>query len=93
MVTRIHAQLKEGKNHRRPVYVWQQWAKLEEFLWWKTCSKCLRDESHVELSQDKVINIQRISTLRKQNNKGEKHSESFPTSFEGYYEKRKVFYQ
>ena len=29
------------------------------------------DENHKELCQDNVINIQRISTLRKQNNNGE----------------------
>ena len=48
--------------------------------------------NHVELSQDNVINISCISTLRKQNNKGEK-MKVFPANFEGQYGKRKVFSQ
>ena len=50
----------------------------------ETCRKCLGDESHIELCQGNVINIQWISTIpRKQNSKDEKQSESFPNYFQG----------
>ena len=39
----------------------------------------MEDESHNKLRRDNVINIKGISTLRKQNNKGEKQFESLPT--------------
>ena len=39
------------------------------------------DEGHVELCQDNVSNIQRMSTLSKRNNKGEKESKTFPNYF------------
>lgn len=43
----------------------------------------MEDKSQIELSQDYVITIQHISTFRKQNNKGEKESESLPNYFLG----------
>ena len=41
----------------------------------------MEDESHNELRRDNVINIKGISTLRKQNNKGENQFESLPAIF------------
>ena len=82
MITGSHAKLKKTTPHMTCLYVTAV-NRIGRIFVVKDMQQSLGDESQIELRQDKVTNIQRISTLRKQNNKGEKEPENFSNYFRG----------